>query len=508
MHISSLPSEFGVGNFGKGSDLFLDFLAEGGFSYWQICPLGPTGYGDSPYQTFSSFSGNPYFVDLEALKEAGLLSDSELEPLGRLPKNRCDYGGLYENFPKLFSAARSRLTKDSLDYLEKRYGGVSFEDFCEGASEGLREYFLFSAFKRKFLGAPWKSWPCGDYSRAKRAKLDVETRGYLEDAKFSQWLFFIQFADFKRRANERGVKIFGDLPIFLSEDSADVWANSRLFQLDENGEPSFVAGVGPDYFSESGQLWGNPLYDWEGAKEEVFEFWRRRLESAFEMYDVLRLDHFRGFVDYWAIPAKTFDARKGEWRKGPGMDFFKYVRRHFPDKVFIAEDLGLLSEGVVELRSLLKIPAMEVLQFAFTGNSDNSYLPHNALRKNVMYTGTHDNSTSLGWYESASESERDVFRRYLRVSGKDPAWDMIYAAISSVSCLSIFPFQDVLRLGDEARMNTPGRPDRNWTWRADRSQIESATENCAPYLRSLNELFGRTLPPEKSVANGAGLELK
>lgn len=491
MHISSLPSEFGIGNVGSAAGAFFEFLKKCGFSYWQICPLGPTGYGDSPYQPFSAFAGNPYFIDFSKLAAEGLLRDSDLAPLRSLPRDRCDYGAIYEALPPLLRAAAANF---------RRFAGpaqkAEFGRFCAERARWLDPYSLFAALKRRFGGAPWHEWP-RPFRSARSAAGQTLSPGDLEEifsVKFGQWVFFSQYADFRRRAREAGVGIFGDLPIFVSLDSAEVWGRPELFDLRADGLPARVAGVPPDYFSAQGQLWGNPLYDWKKSGDKVCAFWFERVRAALEMFDVVRFDHFRGFADYWAIPAGAKDARRGSMKKGPGIGFFEKLRRRFPKGKFVAEDLGLLSKAAFGLRDALKIPSMAVLQFAFGGGPENPYLPHNIRRECVYYTGTHDNDTSCGWYARASEAERDEFRRYFRTSGDCPNWDMIHAVMMSVAQTAIFPMQDIVGLGSECRTNTPGSACGNWAWRLLPEQLERAGRQNAPYLRELAQLGGRLRP--------------
>lgn len=488
MHISSLPSEFGIGNVGEAASRFLGFLEKCGFSYWQICPLGPTGYGDSPYQPFSAFAGNPYFIDFSELAASGLLCEADIAPLKSLPRDRCDYGAIYELVPPLLrkAAANFRSSAGARQMAE-------FGKFCAARAGWLDSYALFSALKRKFGGKPWHEWP-KPFRSARSAAGQPLDRGDLDEisaVKFGQWIFFSQYAVFRRRAGEAGVEIFGDLPIFVSLDSAEVWERPELFDLRADGLPARVAGVPPDYFSAEGQLWGNPLYDWKKSGDKVCAFWFERVGAALEMFDVVRFDHFRGFADYWAIPAGAKDARKGSMKKGPGIGFFEKLRRRFPKGKFVAEDLGLLSKAAFDLRDALKIPSMAVLHFAFGGGPENPYLPHNIRRGCVYYTGTHDNDTSCGWYANASEAERDEFRRYFRASGDCPNWDMIHGVMMSVAQTAIFPMQDIAGLGSECRTNTPGAAGGNWQWRLLPEQLARVESQNLPYLRGLVELSGR-----------------
>lgn len=490
MHISSLPSEYGIGNVGKAADCFFDFLSASGFSYWQICPLGPTGYGDSPYQSFSAFAGNTYFIDYGELVKDGFLKQEEVEPLKALPRRNCDFAAIYNLLPPLLRKAAARFSQTATPAQK-----ASFAKFCRQKAQWLEPYALFTALKTRFGGKPWYEWqaPYRTYLSAKNASLELSDIDEAFSVKFGQWIFFAQYADFRRRAKEANISIFGDLPIFLSLDSAEVWQRPELFDLRRDGTPANVAGVPPDYFSETGQLWGNPLYNWKKAKDKVYSFWFERVAAALEMFDLIRFDHFRGFADYWAVPAGAKDAREGSMKKGPGIDFFNELGKRFPKGRFVAEDLGLLSKAAFDLRNELKIPAMAVLQFAFGGEPTNPYLPHNIKRECIYYTGTHDNNTSCGWYAQASEKEKDEFRRYFRASGESPNWDMIHGVMMSVAQMAVFPMQDIAGLGSECRINTPGSAQGNWQWRLLPEELACVMRQNVPYLRSIMELSGRVI---------------
>lgn len=487
LHISSLPSEYGIGNIGKATDAFFDFAKKSGFSYWQICPLGPTGYGDSPYQSFSAFAGNTYFIDFEQLCDMHLLDYAQLEALRSLPKDKCDYGAIYGIIPNLISCASERFNQIATPELKRE-----FKAFCKKNEYWLKAYSLYCALKKHFNSKSWLEWdkPYRSFAYAQN-NIPKSCEKDIFAVEFGQWIFFRQFAEFKKKAKKFDIEIFGDIPIFLSLDSADVWANPELFELDKQLRPKNVAGVAPDYFSAEGQLWGNPLFDWKNSKKALFEFWKRRIASASAMYDVIRFDHFRGFADYWSIPAKSGDARKGLLKKGPDIEFFEFIKKHFPKQKFVAEDLGLLSKASFALRDKIKIPSMAVLQFAFGDNPKNPYLPHNVRRNCVFYTGTHDNNTSIGWYESATEKAKDEARRYFRASGDAVNWDMIHAVMLSVADIAVFPMQDIIGLGQWARTNTPGKPDGNWQWRMTFEQLQKAVVDNSEYLYSLCELSDR-----------------
>ncbi len=490
VHPTSLPGAYGVGTFDEAATALLEFLATVGCKYWQVCPLGPTGYGDSPYQCFSSFAGNPYLIDPAALVRAGLLEEAAVAPLRNLSRDYVDYGALYERkLPLLFSAhaAWRRDPKRSLPYGD-------FTAFRQKNAGWLTGYALFSALKDRFGGKPWWEWPenVRSLANAEKSPLRQELENRAEAYAFIQYLFFGQWAQLRARATKLGIQIIGDTPIFAACDSADVWSAPQLFQLDRRTlRPTAVAGVPPDYFSADGQLWGNPLYDWPAHAAEKYAWWLARLRANFELCDIVRIDHFRGFEAYWSVPAGAATARGGAWITGPGLDFFRAVQRTIPGAKLIAEDLGLLTPATIALRQATGLPGMAVLQFAFGGKADNLYLPHNQQANTVVYSGTHDNDTTRGWYATADEKTRDHVRRYFRVSGQEVAWDFIRSAYSSVANLAVIPLQDLLSLGSEARFNTPGKSQGNWTWRYREEQLRSLADNSGAYLRELAALYGR-----------------
>ncbi|MEO6568356.1 MAG: 4-alpha-glucanotransferase [Opitutaceae bacterium] len=502
LHPTALPSEYGVGAFDEAAFSFLEFLGKAEFKYWQICPLGPTGYGDSPYQCFSAFAGNPYLIDPAALVSAGLLSADSIAPLRVLAPDRVDFGALYQlKLPILFSAYENwkRSPARALPYGD-------FAEFQKKHAAWLCGYAFFSALKEHFGGKPWWEWPAEIRSleRANHSPLKQRLAPRAEAFAFLQYLFFGQWAQLRQRATKLGISIIGDTPIFAALDSADVWANPHLFQLDPNTlRPLFVAGVPPDYFSADGQLWGNPLYAWPAHQADGYAWWIDRLRTNFELTDIIRIDHFRGFDSYWAIPAGAANARSGSWERGPGIGLFKAIRAALPNCKLIAEDLGELSPSVVVLREATGLPGMSILQFAFGGKADNLYLPHNHCANTVVYPGTHDNDTTRGWYSNTDEKTRDHVRRYLRVSGSDISWDFVRACYSSPANLAVFPLQDLLNLDSAARFNTPGKPQGNWTWRYRAEQLRGLRDNSAVYLRELAALYGRdrsTEPVKKATA--------
>lgn len=490
VHPTALPSGLGVGVFDEAVDQLLAFLVQARMKYWQVCPLGPTGYGDSPYQCFSSFAGNPYLIDLVALVRMGLLDEKSLDPLRALSATKVDFGALYTLKRPLLFLAHARWLEQSKNSLP--FG--NFTAFQKKQSAWLACYGLFSALKDHYEGRPWWEWPneVRSFALATKSPLAKQLADKAEAYEFIQYLFFGQWSAVRNRASKLGISIIGDTPIFTALDSADVWGNPQLFQLDQATlRPTAVAGVPPDYFSADGQLWGNPLYDWPAHAAEKYAWWIARLLSNFELCDIVRIDHFRGFEAYWSVPADAVTAKTGAWMPGPGMDFFRAIARAIPDAKLIAEDLGLLTPATIELRAGTGLPGMAVLQFAFGGKADNFYLPHNHSTNSVVYPGTHDNDTTLGWYASADERTRDHVRRYLRISGQEIGWDLTRTAYRSVANLAIVSLQDLMSLGPEARFNTPGKAQGNWTWRYTPEQLRLLCDNSAGHLAELASLYGR-----------------
>jgi 4-alpha-glucanotransferase len=489
LHPTALPGTQGCGVLDGHLVRFLDFLRAAGMKHWQVCPLGPTGYGDSPYQCFSAFAGNPYLIDLAPLVPLGLLTAAELAELAALPQEHTDYGGLYRIKPKLLQLAhrRFRSARPALPY-------GNFAAFCRKNAAWLDAYAHYRALKDHFNGLAWWDWPAEarDFQRARRSPLHARLADAIEACRFAQYLFFGQWALVRAAARERGIEIIGDLPIFVAADSADAWANPPLFELDPKTlQPVAVAGVPPDYFSADGQLWGNPLYRWPAHQADGYAWWLARLRATFELCDIVRIDHFRGFDAYWRIPLPATTARVGEWMPGPGPDLFRAFQRDQPDARIIAEDLGVMTDSVVRLREETGLPGMLVLQFAWGGDAQNSYLPHNATPNAVVYSGTHDNDTTRGWYQSATAAERDHVRRYLRVAGDDVAWDFIRAAYASPARLAIMPLQDLFSLGSAARFNTPSKAEGNWQWRYQDAELARIFSGATTYLRELAQLFAR-----------------
>ena len=491
LHPTALPGASGIGNLGSGATRWIDFLADAGMDYWQVGPLGPTGYGDSPYQPFSAFAGNPYLIDLEALCELHLLEESELRDLGHLPGDHVDYGGLYSLFWPVLRLAFRRFQDGEFAYLPN-YG--LFSDFKDRHRNWLDPYALFMALKGHFNGKAWQQWPasCREYAKATESSIYPELSDSIEAHRFFQYLFFGQWMALRRYARKKKVQIIGDIPLFVSLDSAEVWADRRFFQMGRDGLPACQAGVPPDYFSPDGQLWGNPLYDWKSLREDDFRWWIERFKLNFSMFDVVRLDHFRGLQAYWRVPRGAAHARDGRWQRGPGFPLFRKLKDAFPCARVIAEDLGMITPSVRRLLRRTGLPGMAVLQFAFNGDEGNLYLPHNLRKNAVVYAGTHDNDTSHGWFAAAGESVRDQVRRYLRVDGSEISWDLIRAAYASVSRLAVISLPDLLSLDSSARFNTPGVAAGNWQWRCSEEDLEQLSGTTTKYLRDLARIYQRT----------------
>ncbi len=490
LHPTSLPGNNGIGNFGKAAYRFVDFLADCGFGAWQMCPLGPTGFGDSPYQCFSAFAGNPYLVDLDALVDFKLLKEAELAPLRKLPATKVDYGALFNNFHAIIEKAAKRFLSNGGEL--PGYG--SFANFKKANRNWLDAYAAFMACKAHYDGKCWLDWPVSvrSFAKLQKASLFEKLEDEMEVIRCIQFLFFAQWSRLKRYADEHGVQIIGDAPIFVALDSADVWEEPTLFQVDKKTfAPKVVAGVPPDYFSATGQLWGNPLYDWPAHKDQDYAWWISRLNTNFKFFDIIRIDHFIGFQNYYSIPAGAKDATKGEWQPGPKIDFFNAVRKAIPDAKLIAEDLGIVTEDVANLRDTCGLPGMAVLQFAFGDGPGNPYLPHNHKQNLVVYPGTHDNDTTLGWYATAADHECDYLRRYLETDGTAPNWDLYRAAMRSPARLAVAPLQDLMNLGNEGRLNAPGNPMGNWQWRFTEAQLDTLWSESRDYLLQLNTVYGR-----------------
>jgi 4-alpha-glucanotransferase len=490
-HITSLPGEFGIGNLGGCARAFVDFLAGAGMRYWQICPVGPTGYGDSPYQLFSGRAGNPYFIDLGELAGAGLLGEADLAGLRAMPADRVDYGALYERFWAVLAKAHDRFSAAKREGLD---GLGPLAEFRRRNADWLDPFADFMALKAHFGGRPWDAWPeeFRSWSPDLRSVIPGPARLDSERHAFYQYLFFGQWERLRRYAADLGIGIIGDVSIFVALDSADTWQNRAVFQLDDQGLPLAVAGVPPDYFSSSGQLWGNPLYDWDYLERSGFSWWIERLRGAFELYDIVRLDHFRGFDTYWEVPAGAADARRGRWREGPGMRFFNAIRKELPDAKIIAEDLGYIGPDVVKLRRSAGLPGMKIIQFAYGHDRHNVNLPHFYPEDSVAYTGTHDNNTARGWLEGLAEPYASLVNEYFQLGGSKSAWPVIRALLSTTSRLAIMPMQDLLDLPADATLNRPGTSEGNWRWRFTRSQLEGLAGADIEALRRWIRLYDRS----------------
>jgi len=482
MHITSLPNAYGIGSMGKCAYEFVDFLQQAGQSYWQILPLSPTGYGDSPYQSFSTFAGNHYLIDLDQLIAEGLLTQEEANSFyWGSEETRVDFGSLYENRSKLLKLACGRFVPDE-----------SYHRFVVENEDWLEDYALFMALKEHFRGRAWQNWSVSLMMRFP-AVLDSYRESLNEEILFQYFLqfqFFRQWEALRRYANEKGIRIIGDVPIYVPLDSADVWSNSKLFQLNKSCRPVKVAGCPPDSFNADGQLWGNPLYDWEKMKADGYRWWIRRLKAAQKMYDVVRFDHFRGFESYWAVPAGDTNAVGGAWEKGPGMDFIGAVQKALPELDIIAEDLGFVTPEVRQLQLDSGYPGMKVLQFAFDSREEGDYMPHSYPVNSVCYSGTHDNLTMLQWLQEADPVDIAAAKAYLGLNEEEGlVKGMIRGCMSSVSRLCVVQMQDYLELGGCARMNFPGTlSGNNWTWRAKPGFI---TPELTERIRKTTERFGR-----------------
>ncbi|WP_296831768.1 4-alpha-glucanotransferase [Marvinbryantia sp.] len=483
--IASLPSRYGIGTFSRCAYDFVDFLERAGQRYWQILPLGPTGYGDSPYQSFSTFAGNPYFIDLDQLAEEGLLSEEECEAIDAQEDGQyIDYQKLYET---RFDILRKAYERSSL--AEK----PEYQDFLEENKEWLEDYCLFMAVKDWFGGKSFAEWD--EDIRLRRPEAVERFRELLAEEidfyRFQQFYFQKQWYRLKKYANSHGVEIIGDIPIYVAFDSADTWSEPALFQFDENGTPSAISGCPPDGFSATGQVWGNPLYDWEYHEKTGYAWWIKRMRRCFRLYDIVRVDHFRGFDEYFSIPYGQDTAQGGHWAKGPGIALFHALQKELGETRIIAEDLGFLTDSVIRFVRDTGYPGMKVLEFAFDSREESNYLPHTYTQNCVAYTGTHDNQTVVGWFRSLPEEDYRMAVRYLDLKREDENeinWKMIRTVLASVADTAIIPIQDYLGLDDAARINTPSKLGGNWIWRMKKNAL---TEEMEKKIRELTELYGR-----------------
>ena len=496
MHISSLPGSTGIGTLGKEAFKFVDFLKKSGQTYWQVLPLCPTSYGDSPYQSFSTFAGNPYFIDFDLLCNDGLLKKSDYEKISwGSNSEKIDFPIIYKNRFKVLEKAYKKF-----DLLNP-----AFIEFCDENKYWLDDFALYMALKNSFNGKSWNEWPTKLKTREKsalKAKM-VELNSEIDFQKFIQYLFFKQWSNLKKYANENGVSIIGDVPIYVAGDSADVWANPKQFLLDNDCNPIDVAGCPPDAFSDEGQLWGNPLYDWEYMKKDNYSWWKQRIKHQYSLCDVIRIDHFRGFESYYCIPANSKTAKIGEWRKGPGIEFFREIENDLGKMNIIAEDLGYLTPAVKRMLKQSKYPGMKVLQFAFDTDEENDYLLHNFTKNSVAYVGTHDNDTIMGYMtKTAPRKTRKRAKEYLRLTRKEGYnWGMMKAVWSSNSDTVIVTMQDLLGLGNEARMNYPSTVNNNWQWRANNDYLSDELAEKIKYYTALYQRLPKVKRGKTNVKN-------
>ena len=484
LHPTSLPSDGGIGTLGDEAYRFIEFLESAGQSIWQVLPLGPLGYGNSPYSSYSAFAGNPLLIDLRKIAAEGDLDDPTTMAGGAV--ERVDYAAVFATKIPLLRRAATRFFDTAAD--ERRR---EFDMFCS-ASAWLDDYALFISLKEHFHGRSWGEWPADIAERSATAveKLTQALASQIREQKYMQWQFFRQWRALREYANSKGISIIGDIPIFVAYDSADVWSHPEFYKLDGHGRPTVVAGVAPDYFSETGQLWGNPVYRWDVIAEDGFAWWIRRLAASLALYNYVRIDHFRGFAAHWEVPATEQTAVNGEWVPVPGEKLFNALLNALGAPLpILAEDLGLITPDVEELRDLFKFPGMKVLHFAFGSGHDNFYLPHNYSRCCVAYTGTHDNNTTRGWYSEVGDNERQHALAYLRCTEDEVVWEMIRAAFASVAAYAVIPFQDLFELDAGSRMNIPGVANGNWEWR-----MSSEMLNHPPVerLRELTIFYNRT----------------
>jgi 4-alpha-glucanotransferase len=496
LHPTSLPGDFGVGDFGSEAYKFIDFLEKARQAYWQILPLGPTGYGDSPYQSFSAFAGNTHLISPQKMVEDGFLTEDETNQKPDFTENRVDFGAVYEWKNRILPKAFERF--QSMPNYDLR---GDFDTFSRENAAWLDDYALYRAIKAAQNHRAWYEWDeplrLRYENELNQAREALQTE--IEAQKFYQFLFFRQWASLKKYANDKNIKIIGDVPIFVARDSADVWCNPHEFKLNEDGSPQVVAGVPPDYFSKTGQLWGNPIYDWERMRAEGFRWWIERVRFTLKTVDIIRVDHFRGFVGAWEVPGGDKTAENGSWSQVPGKDLFAALKNEFGELPMMAEDLGVITPEVEDLRDSFGFPGMRILQYAFGGDPKNRDLPHNYIQNCVAYTGTHDNDTTVGWFHSKAgagstrdasqiDRESEFCREYLKSDGSEIHWDFIRAVWASVADTAIAPMQDLLGLGNDARMNLPATDAGNWNWRFRKDDL---TEEIAARLRRLTEIYGR-----------------
>ncbi|MEC4819302.1 MAG: 4-alpha-glucanotransferase [Scytonema sp. PMC 1069.18] len=493
LHPTSLPGQFGIGDLGLEAYRFIDFLRDSSQQFWQVLPLGPTGYGNSPYACFSAVAGNPLLISPEKLVHQGLLVEEDFANLPGFDAFRVDYDKVRPVKLELLRKACENFKNQATPMQQTEFAG-----FCDSKAYWLDDYALFMALKDAHGGISWHKWK-PEYSKREPEAIDRARREMTAEVffhKFTQYEFFRQWSELKTYANMSGIQIIGDIPIYVAHDSADVWSHADIFSLDkETGEAALMAGVPPDYFSVTGQLWGNPVYNWEELKKQEYKWWVGRFAALLDYVDVIRIDHFRGFEAYWAVPKGEETAVNGEWVKAPGEELFETIKQQLGRLPIMAEDLGLITPEVEALRDKFEFPGMKILQFAFSGDAGNPFLPFNFQRNCIVYTGTHDNDTTINWFNLASEYEKQYLTNYLGCISPDGIhWDFIRLALNSVANQSIFPLQDVLGLGGEARMNFPSKAEGNWEWRY---QADALTKELSQRLQTLTQLSGRS-PQRKS----------
>jgi 4-alpha-glucanotransferase len=507
LHPTSLPGRFAIGDLGPAAFAFADFLAASGQSLWQVLPLGPTGYGDSPYAGYSAFAGNSLLISPEKLLEQGLITEADAADISTTASPRLDFDAAHKTKDALLAKAFANYQRGT----DVEFHG-EFETFAEQNASWLDDYAMFRALKDAHDGKPWYEWETAVATRTPAAleRVRAELQNQIAAQKFYQFLFFRQWLELKAYCHHRGIQIVGDVPIFVAHDSADVWINPEQFKLNLDGSPTVVAGVPPDYFSQTGQYWGNPLFNWDRMRADGFRWWIERVRSTLRLVDIARIDHFRGFAACWEIPGGDKTAERGRWVEAPGRELFTAIREALGELPIIAEDLGVITPDVEKLRDDFGFPGMRILQFAFSSDPKNTDLPHNYHQNVVVYTGTHDNDTTVGWFNSVAgegstrtaeqiECEREFCLKYLRTDGQRIHWDFIQAVLASVANTAIVPLQDVLGLGSEARMNLPNSTSSNWRWRFRETEL---TNELASELRELTSLYGRI--PES--AGGAEME--
>lgn len=496
LHPTSLPGRYGIGDLGDWAYRFVDYLEEADQTIWQMLPLGPTSYGDSPYQALSAFAGNTLLISFDRLLDDGWLTPEDLADLPDFPAQRVEFGDVITYHQQKLEVAYRRFTASAS--AEQR---ADFDQWCAENAHWLDDFALYMAIKNSHGGRPWVEWPAQEALRDSSALQQAAAThaDSIAQYKFSQWLFYQQWAALKQYANERGIRLIGDIPIFVAHDSSDVWANRDLFFLDDKGYPTVIAGVPPDYFSETGQRWGNPLYRWPRMAADGYSWWVRRIQATLALVDIVRIDHFRGFEAYWEVPASEPTAVVGQWVPGPGMHFFEVIGQALGSLPIIAEDLGVITPEVEKLRDDLGLPGMRIIQFAW-GELDgaNSFLPHNFVPNTVAYTGTHDNNTTLGWWESgeATAEMREHLELYVDRGVREPHWEMIRLGMMSVAHTFVTPLQDLLGLGEWSRMNLPGRLGGNWTWRCTPEDLEHPAQK---RLAAMTRLYARAPKKEQDA---------